>query len=551
LNNKKISFISCVNDEELYEEAVRFINALYIPEGYEIEKIALREAKSLTSGYNRGMGMSDAKYKVYLHQDTFIIDKTFIYDILEIFNDDKVGMIGAAGSEKMSCTGIWWEGEGLHGNVYDNSKGKGLKISSESNGSNRLIEAQAIDGLIMITQYDVRWREDIFDGWDFYDVSQTLEFAKKRYKTVIHNKEKPWILHDCGAIEINNNVIYFKYKKIFLMEYSKLLFPLVSIMITAYNRPRLFREALESALNQDYLNKEIVIVDNSTNNLVKAIMIEYENIKYIRYYKNEKELKVIDNFNKAINLTKSEYICFLMDDDIYRKDKLSKMMNYFIKDEEISLVTSYRQAIDNRGNNLSDFVDNKRLFVKTTTLSSESIKEFILINPLNFLGETTTPIFKKSLLTDCKFGFYRGNQYNIISDFVTWINMSEKGKVIYIPESLSYFRIHAGQDQKQSISIVNGHIELGLLMEEIMLEKNKRVSIDEIMIIVEKIIGAIDNVSEDIIDEVKIEELLLIIQRLSIIPRKFNDNAMGEINRKITKRLKDSIIAKRFQDKKL
>jgi hypothetical protein len=223
LNNKKISFISCVTDEELYEEAVRFINALYVPDGYEIEKIVLRNANSLTSGYNSGMDMSDAKYKVYLHQDTFIIDKNFLYDILEIFNDSKIGMIGAAGVEKMSCTGVWWEGEGIHGNVYDNSKGRRLEISTKRKESNRVIDAQGIDGLIMITQYDIRWREDIFDGWDFYDVSQTVEFAKQSYKTVILNKERPWVLHDCGAIEIKNNEIYSKYKKIFLNEYSKLI----------------------------------------------------------------------------------------------------------------------------------------------------------------------------------------------------------------------------------------------------------------------------------------------------------------------------------------
>ena len=33
----------------------------------------------------------------------------------------------------------------------------------------------------MATQYDVPWREDLFDGFDFYDVSQSFEFRKAGY----------------------------------------------------------------------------------------------------------------------------------------------------------------------------------------------------------------------------------------------------------------------------------------------------------------------------------------------------------------------------------
>ena len=101
MDNKKIAFITCVNDEIMYKESLRFIDRLIIPEGFSIQKIAVREAKSMTSGYNEVMSKCDAKYKVYLHQDVFIIDIEFINDMLRVFeNDSSIGMIGAAGAKK-------------------------------------------------------------------------------------------------------------------------------------------------------------------------------------------------------------------------------------------------------------------------------------------------------------------------------------------------------------------------------------------------------------------------------------------------------------------
>ncbi len=85
MNNDKICFITCVNDERLYEECLVYINSLDIPKNFSIETVALRGADSIASAYNKAMRETDSKYKVYLHQDAFIINKNFIYDILEIF----------------------------------------------------------------------------------------------------------------------------------------------------------------------------------------------------------------------------------------------------------------------------------------------------------------------------------------------------------------------------------------------------------------------------------------------------------------------------------
>ena len=77
VNDKKICFIACVNNERLWKECLVYIDRLIIPEGYKVDVLAVWDAKSIAAGYNEGMQASDAKYKIYLHQDVFITDLYF------------------------------------------------------------------------------------------------------------------------------------------------------------------------------------------------------------------------------------------------------------------------------------------------------------------------------------------------------------------------------------------------------------------------------------------------------------------------------------------
>ena len=73
--------------------------------------------------------------------------------------------------------------------------------------------------MIMITQYDIKWREDIFDGFDFYDVSQSAEFQMKGYKIGVPHQKSVWCSHVCGYSKLTN---YEKYRKKFCDEYKNI-----------------------------------------------------------------------------------------------------------------------------------------------------------------------------------------------------------------------------------------------------------------------------------------------------------------------------------------
>lgn len=444
MNESKICFITCINNELLYAECLAYIHSLYIPEGLEIELIGIRNADGLAQGYNEGMEKSDAKYKVYLHQDVFIINKQFIKEVIEIFqNDSTLGMLGMIGAEKLPPNAIWWETGNKYGKVYENSRSIEVDIFDTQELSNQYKSVEVVDGFILITQYDIRWREDIFKNWHMYDISQAFEFKRAGYKVGVPHQKEFWCIHDR---DLKKEDLYEQQIKIFVNEYYVDFQPLVSILIPTYNRADFLEQALESVLGQTYLNIELIICDDSTNwesyNMIQPYLKKDNRIRYI---KNPERLEM-KNAQHCLDLAKGSYIGFLMDDDLFALNKVEKMMNYFIQYSDVSLVTSYRKLIDENNNILEDGRFNQKIVEEDTIISGIELGDIVLKNRNNLIGEPTTVMFKKSDLMTL--GEFRGKKFTMINDLASWLVLLNKGKALYIAEPLSYFRQHSSQNQK-------------------------------------------------------------------------------------------------------
>lgn len=214
MDSKKICFIMCVNNQEYADEAMYFINRLIVPEGYTIDVLTVEAASSMTSGYNEAMQASDAKYKVYLHQDVMIVERNFISKILDIFSNEKIGMLGMAGAISLDDSKVMWNSKRV-GSIY-NGNAYGMKEWLIGKVDAAYQSVEAIDGLLMATQYDISWREDIFKRWDFYDVSQSFEFRKAGYEVVVPRMDKPWCIHDGGFMNLK---YYYEERNKFIGEY--------------------------------------------------------------------------------------------------------------------------------------------------------------------------------------------------------------------------------------------------------------------------------------------------------------------------------------------
>jgi hypothetical protein len=184
--------------------------------GIETDIMGIQGAESMCAGYNAAMRDSDAKYKVYMHQDVFILNVNFIEDIIRNFRDNPdYGILGMAGSVDFAKDGnylySWHTGMYRSGHILDED------ITDYD--VEKLTQVKAVDGVLIATQYDLPWREDIFDGFDFYDISQCMEFHKAGYKIGVPHQGFAWCLHDSG---VSNMSRYDGYRKIFCNEYGGL-----------------------------------------------------------------------------------------------------------------------------------------------------------------------------------------------------------------------------------------------------------------------------------------------------------------------------------------
>ena len=217
MDQNKIAFIICTNDELYYNECVWYISQLTVPEGYVTDIISISDAESICEAYNAAMKSSDAKYKVYLHQDVFIYNRQFISDILKIFQaDGSIGMLGVIGGINLPQNAVTWDAWN-RGATFACDNDHAYVFNYFRSEDRNYVEAEAIDGMIMITQYDIDWREDLELGWDFYDISQSLEFRRKGYKIGIPYQKDPWCMHDCGHSKFNH---YDEARRNILKEYG-------------------------------------------------------------------------------------------------------------------------------------------------------------------------------------------------------------------------------------------------------------------------------------------------------------------------------------------
>lgn len=115
--------------------------------------------------------------------------------------------------------------------------------------------------------------------------------------------------------------------------------PLVSAIIPTKNRSELLKRAVDSVLEQTWINYEIVVVDDASDDdtpiLLKKFAAAHKNIKVIR---NETSKGAAASRNIAIEHAGGKYIAGLDDDDYWRPKRLELLMEKF--DDEYSAVTS-------------------------------------------------------------------------------------------------------------------------------------------------------------------------------------------------------------------
>ncbi len=108
--------------------------------------------------------------------------------------------------------------------------------------------------------------------------------------------------------------------------------PLVSCVMPTYNRRRFIPNAIEYFLRQDYINKELIIIDDGTDTVEDLI----PDHPLIRYYSLSKKITLGAKLNLACSYAQGEIIANWDDDDWYSKTRLTYQVDA-LKNDKIEL----------------------------------------------------------------------------------------------------------------------------------------------------------------------------------------------------------------------
>jgi glycosyltransferase involved in cell wall biosynthesis len=116
----------------------------------------------------------------------------------------------------------------------------------------------------------------------------------------------------------------------------------VSIITPNYNSEKFIAQTIESVLAQTYQNWEMIIVDDCSTDRSYDIASKYvEKDNRIKIYRMEKNGGAALARNKAIELSRGEYLAFLDSDDLWYPEKIEKQLQFMIENKYDFCFTEY------------------------------------------------------------------------------------------------------------------------------------------------------------------------------------------------------------------
>ena len=207
---------------------------------------------------------------------------------------------------------------------------------------------------------------------------------------------------------------------------------LVSICVPVYNHENTLRETLLSALHQSYENIEVILVDNCSTDKSLDIAYSFHDPR-LHIYKNDHNLGMVRNWNKALSLARGEFTLLLCGDDRLYVTSIEKKLALLKRRSDVMLAMSASLVIN--GDN--EILKERHPFPRTCLLDGKKLALFSY-RTRNIYGEPGNMLFRTKVALDSG-GFADNTIY--ATDWDLWLRISCLGTVAYSNEVLMDYRI--------------------------------------------------------------------------------------------------------------
>lgn len=204
--------------------------------------------------------------------------------------------------------------------------------------------------------------------------------------------------------------------------------PLVSVIISTYNSEKFIKGRIENLLEQTIADKfEIIIINSGSEQdeekIINRFLADNSNIIYLR---TENRETIYQAWNRGIKIAKGEFITNANTDDRLKKDALEILSNKLIEHPDIALVYSNQYIID-----------TPDLNIDTSKVKKCYFPDFNRIYLMERCIIGSQPMWRASIHFQDNIWF--DESFEICGDFEFELNISQRYKILHIPEFLGYF----------------------------------------------------------------------------------------------------------------
>lgn len=210
--------------------------------------------------------------------------------------------------------------------------------------------------------------------------------------------------------------------------------PLVSVLMTSYNREKYLEQAIDSVLKSTYKNLELIIVDDRSKDRTVEIAKSFAaKDNRVKVYINDQNLGDYPNRNKAASYAKGKYIKYVDADDMINPDCLEVM---------IGMMEEFPEA----GYGICPAEKDKDREFPYALEPVEAYTYHYFKNIGVFSRSPLCAIIKRKAFEHV--GGFSGRR--MVGDSEMWHKLSIQFSVVIMPQGLVWYRKHDEQEQKHT-----------------------------------------------------------------------------------------------------
>lgn len=214
----------------------------------------------------------------------------------------------------------------------------------------------------------------------------------------------------------------------------------VSIVTPVYNAEKYIAKSIESVLNQTYQDFELIIINDGSKDNSEQIIQKYLNDTRIKYFPQENKGESVAR-NRGLDIAQGEYIAFLDADDMYYPNKIEEQLNFFNKNDDVDVVYTDIQIIDELGNNQNELKSEEIILNQNNFIASMLYRQLIP-------GPAAIMLRRKCIDNGLR---YPENYLNA-EDYMFTIQLALNFNFRYLPKKLYFYRRHKN-------NLTNNHIK--------------------------------------------------------------------------------------------